>query len=43
MQNLKKNVQETKTGDKKNIEELENISADERIQLRTEKFSNMGN
>ena len=28
---------------KKNIEELENISADERIQLRTEKFSNMGN
>ena len=28
---------------KKNVEELENISADQRIQLRTEKFSNMGN
>ena len=28
---------------KKNVEELENISADQRIQLRTEKFSKMGN
>ena len=28
---------------KKNIEELENISSDQRIQSRTEKFSNMGN
>lgn len=28
---------------KKNIEELENIPSDQRIQSRTEKFSNMGN
>ena len=28
---------------KKNVEELENISADQRIQLRTEKISNIGN